>query len=162
MRKGEELPKIGYKFTPEQLRNMSLGHIGQVAWNKGNGGCKQGHDPNLYVAMPSGVKVCLGCKRKNGAKYRAKNREQIRLKTRLGRYNISIDDFQVLWHKQNGLCAICGKSLEGIKYRIDHDHNTTLVRGLLCVSCNTGIGFLKDSPEVLTNAARYLTNGNGG
>jgi len=151
--------KIGYKFTPEQREHLRLGHLGQVAWNKGNGGCKRGHAPSLYVAMPSGIKVCLGCRRENRAKYRAKNKEQIQLKSRLGRYGISIDEFESLWNRQNGVCAICGISLKEIKYRIDHDHNTGKVRGLLCISCNTGVGLFKDSPVILTGAVRYLEDG---
>jgi len=36
------------------------------------------------------------------------------------------------WHENR--CAICGASPRVV---IDHDHGTGLVRGLLCVSCNT-------------------------
>ena len=43
--------------------------------------------------------------------------------------------------------------------RIDHDHNTGKVRGLLCISCNTGVGLFKDSPVILTGAVRYLEDG---
>ena len=39
---------------------------------------------------------------------------------------------------------------------IDHNHKTGKVRGLLCGSCNTGIGLLKDSPDVLDAAIEYL------
>ena len=129
---------------------------GQTPWNKGTGGCKRGHDPSLYVRMPSGVYVCLGCKRENGAKYRAENKKRILFKNRLGRYGISAEEFETLWDKQNGACAVCGTSFNDNEYRIDHDHDTGKVRGLLCVSCNAGIGLLKDSPKVLLNAVKYL------
>ena len=98
---------------------------------------------------------------KIGYKFTPEQREHLRL-GHLGRYGISIDEFESLWNRQNGVCAICGISLKEIKYRIDHDHNTGKVRGLLCISCNTGVGLLKDSPGILASAARYLTNGKNG
>jgi hypothetical protein len=55
------------------------------------------------------------------------------------------------------LCAICESPLTGgYKVHIDHDHDTNIVRGILCKSCNNGIGFLKDSPAILRKAAIYL------
>ena len=146
----------GYKRTPEQRERMSAGHQGIEPWNKGTGGCKKGHDPKFYVRLSSGVFCCLECKRQNGAKYRAKNMERCRMANRVGRYNITVNDLDELWIKQNGVCAICGMALDPEKYRIDHDHNSGKVRGILCHSCNTGIGLLQDSPETLHNAARYL------
>jgi len=111
--------------------------------------------------MPgSGICVCLECKRENGARYRAKNQGTINLKNRTGRYNISIDDYQELLDSQNGRCAICGEAINQKTCRIDHSHVTGKVRGLLCVSCNTGIGLLKDSPDVLASAAEYLRKQN--
>lgn len=74
--------------------------------------------------------------------------------------------------KSNGIVAAHGKTGEGEVCQIcnctlvlekgarraclDHDHRTGLIRGWLCDSCNRGIGFLKDSPAVLTAALAYL------
>lgn len=155
------MPKKGYKFTSEQCDNLSQGHIGQIAWNAGAGGCKRGHAPDLYVAMPgTGVKVCLGCKRENGARYRTENRESIRRKNRLNRYGISETEFKHFWTAQGGACAICGLLFVEHEYHIDHDHKTGAVRGLLCVACNTAIGLLKESTEVLQEAIHYLERAN--
>ena len=155
------MPKKGYKFTPEQVANLSRGHIGQRAWNTGTGGCKRGHDPSLYVCLPSGVYVCLGCKRANSAKYRAANRKAVNLSNRVRRYSVSIEYFHELYDSQYGRCAICGDEIDLEDCRIDHDHESGEVRGLLCTSCNTGIGLLKESPDILQSAIEYLTDDRG-
>lgn len=70
------------------------------------------------------------------------------------KYHITRQQWDEILRVQNGVCASCEGSLE--KYHIDHNHNTQLIRGILCSSCNRGIGLLKDSPRVLRRAARYL------
>jgi hypothetical protein len=74
----------------------------------------------------------------------------------LGVCNTRYDEMLV---SQGGACAICDSSLNSSRYTklaVDHDHRTGKVRGLLCTSCNTGIGLFKDSPERLQAAIRYL------
>lgn len=48
--------------------------------------------------------------------------------------------------QQQYKCAVCGCSLKG-KLRggatLDHDHDTGIVRGVLCKVCNTGEGKLR-------------------
>jgi hypothetical protein len=151
------MPRRGHLYTPLQRENCRQGHLGQRPWNTGTGGCKRGHDAELWIVSPSGVALCLGCKRENGARYRQKNKASILFKSRIARYNLSPAAFTALWTMQEACCAICHAPFEGTAYRIDHDHTTGEVRGILCVSCNTGIGLLKDSPMVLRHAARYLT-----
>lgn len=53
-----------------------------------------------------------------------------------------------------GLCEICGTTDR--KLCVDHDHITGEIRGLLCSSCNVGLGYFRDSPELLTKAVQYL------
>lgn len=50
-------------------------------------------------------------------------------------------------------CEICG--VTKILKR-DHNHHTGEVRGCLCSSCNRGIEYLGDSPNVLRKAIQYL------
>jgi hypothetical protein len=53
-------------------------------------------------------------------------------------------------------CEICGDRLDESSLRIDHSHSTGAFRGILCGRCNSGLGFFKDSPGILTSAAKYL------
>ncbi len=80
---------------------------------------------------------------------------------------ITLDEHRELVEKQNNLCAICfmpetrkGKVTGGIlRLTIDHCHITNKVRGLLCHSCNTAIGKLKDDPVRMYRAIRYVKQG---
>lgn len=53
-------------------------------------------------------------------------------------------------------CQICGTIFGIQKAHVDHCHNTGKLRGLLCQTCNTGIGHLKDDIQTLQKAIKYL------
>lgn len=72
------------------------------------------------------------------------------------KYNISIEEYERLLHKQGGSCAICDTTLFGKKLAVDHDHETGAIRGLLCGNCNRGLGMFKDNPLYLKQAIKYL------
>ena len=69
------------------------------------------------------------------------------------RYGIGADDFDELVEQQGGGCAICGR--ENPEH-VDHDHETGEVRGVLCFSCNGGLGQFRDSIDAAANAVAYL------
>ncbi len=73
-------------------------------------------------------------------------------------YGMTPADYALMLKAQNDKCAICGR-LNGSQKRrlcVDHHHGSKLVRGLLCGSCNTGIGLLQEQPNLLRAAANYL------
>jgi hypothetical protein len=74
------------------------------------------------------------------------------------RYGITIEEYNKIFQKQKGKCAICGKHQAEFKVAlaVDHNHITNEVRGLLCCNCNMGIGRLQDNVEILNNAISYL------
>jgi hypothetical protein len=41
---------------------------------------------------------------------------------------------------------------------IDHDHRTGKIRGLLCMKCNRGMGYLNDDINLLQKAIEHLKN----
>jgi len=80
------------------------------------------------------------------------------------RHKITLEAYARKLEEQNGSCAIClGKNFNK-NLAIDHDHSCcpgeiscgNCLRGLLCTSCNSGIGNLKDDIGLLRNAIRYL------
>jgi hypothetical protein len=64
---------------------------------------------------------------------------------------------------QEDRCGICGKPPKKPRgLRIDHDHETGMVRGLLCNGCNTGLGSLGDDEAGLVRALAYILRSKGG
>lgn len=59
---------------------------------------------------------------------------------------------------QAGQCAICKCPVTVTTGRVDHDHKTKEIRGILCSPCNTGLGLFKDDPNLLSNAIGYLSS----
>ena len=98
---------------------------------------------------PSGhASMCRQCR---NSRYRSKNRS-----TRYQRvYGITLEEYETLLEKQNGVCGICKKA-QSTLLCVDHDHNTGQVRGLLCTPCNRGLGLLGDTLENIINAQNYL------
>lgn len=73
------------------------------------------------------------------------------------RYGISSEDYENILIKQQYVCVICqNKCKTGRNLAVDHDHNNGKIRGLLCSSCNQGLGNFKDSKELLQKAIKYL------
>jgi hypothetical protein len=88
------------------------------------------------------------------------------------RYGLRIEDYDELLLRQNGKCAIClhtprerleeentrggNVPIEERLLAVDHDHLTGNARGLLCWSCNTGLGHFKDNIESMGLAISYL------
>jgi hypothetical protein len=91
--------------------------------------------------------------------YYKKNPEAYKWRVRLNNYGITKEQFFEILDKQDNKCALCNKpfeSLWGNHCHIDHCHETDKVRGLLCMSCNVGLGMLGDTKEKLMKAINYL------
>lgn len=74
------------------------------------------------------------------------------------KFGISLAERDALAEQQGNHCSICGTHESELDKRlaVDHDHVTGAVRALLCQSCNLGLGFFKDRPELLEKAAEYV------
>lgn len=85
--------------------------------------------------------------------YYESRREQIMFQ----RYGILAEEYNDLIVNQGGVCKICGSlPPQNKKLDIDHCHSTGIVRGLLCNSCNRGLGYFKDNVNFLQKAQEYL------
>jgi hypothetical protein len=94
--------------------------------------------------------------------YRAKNKDKQKNYDLVKLYGITANDYDDLLKKQNGVCAICEKPETAVirnkrvRLAVDHDHTKGIIRGLLCMMCNHGIGRFKDDIKILQRAIDYL------
>lgn len=72
-------------------------------------------------------------------------------------YGLAMGEYEAMYQEQGGTCAICQRATGATKrLAVDHDHDTGLVRGLLCGPCNKLVGYFRNSPEAFDRAAAYL------
>lgn len=80
-----------------------------------------------------------------------------------------------LWKKNNPLpkdfrCPICtlskedftssGRYLTQSPFAVDHDHSTNRVRGWVCCTCNSAMGYIKDDVEAAARMIDFLNKSN--
>lgn len=87
---------------------------------------------------------------------------QYNRKYNLRKYGLTVEDYDRMFAEQGGACILCGNppNPDGVRaasrLHPDHDHVTGRVRDLLCLTCNVGIGHLRDDPALLRKAAEYI------
>ena len=91
-------------------------------------------------------------RRKRDPEAKAKSRKYQRLSV-LRQCGMSLEQARDWYDSVEKVCELCGSTE---KLGIDHDHDKKVIRGLLCRSCNLGIGHLKDDYVLLSNALDYL------
>jgi len=121
------------------------------------------------------MSACKECLKQESKQYRLQHQEQIRKRKKIHNkqfpnirrgykfknlYGITFDQYNLMFEKQNGCCAICGKSESEFKKRlyVDHGHETGKVRGLLCCNCNFKLSVIEDK-EFFEKANSYLKKG---
>lgn len=118
-----------------------------------------------YPSRKKYERYCKICARKREHRKKSRNPSLYRGHKLKRRYDISSEQYDELFQKQGGVCAICGKpertkSKDGItpiSLVVDHTHDgTKTVRGLLCTHCNFCLGHLFDRPKLAIKIANYL------
>lgn len=113
---------------------------------------------------------CKSCRKPKTRAYYATNsakvkqreyshKERRRANTLRYCYGISTEKYEQLLMQQNFGCAICHKpetKKNASNLCVDHCHKSGRIRGLLCHKCNSAIGKLGDSIELLESALAYL------
>jgi hypothetical protein len=87
------------------------------------------------------------CRKCKNARRRLRRTAEVNRKDLLWqRYRLTIDDYNKMFEKQEGRCAIC-KRQRPYLLLVDHCHKTHRVRGLLCKICNTFLAYIHDDPS---------------
>lgn len=112
-------------------------------------------DKNKYDGHASTCAQCCKDHRKNNSQLYKKYKRTTHLRSC---YGITPEQYNEMLLSQGAGCAICFSTNPGSKenFSVDHCHKTNQIRGLLCDTCNRGIGLLKDDPEILQQASEYL------
>ena len=73
-------------------------------------------------------------------------------------FGLTPEDYQEILDEQGGGCKICGKTARQNKKRlaVDHVQKPWQIRGILCNSCNRGLGCFRDDLTLLSRAIEYL------
>ena len=95
--------------------------------------------PSGYVGWQCYTAYLEGCRRAT-----ARNQK--------GKHGLTLEESREYIEK-HGPCHICGRSKD---LNVDHDHATGKIRGVLCNTCNMGLGCLGDNMDGLRKAAHYL------
>lgn len=73
------------------------------------------------------------------------------------RYGLSQDQYESLMRESGGKCQLCGSDQ---RLCVDHCHKSSVVRGILCLRCNTAIERIEEIPGFSRLAAEYLEKHN--
>jgi len=106
--------------------------------------CKREQQRSLYDD-PQYLKASI-------ARLQAWTRRKHHARYTRGKHGLTIEEARIRVNEA-GCCALCSSR---DTLRIDHDHSTGAIRGVLCNKCNLGLGMFKDDPEVLEAAAHYV------
>lgn len=79
-------------------------------------------------------------------------------------YGIELQEVEKMLCAQEGRCKICSSEIllhtksedKNKALCVDHCHTSGSVRGLLCNSCNRGLGFFKEDTSIVLRAYQYL------
>jgi len=71
-------------------------------------------------------------------------------------YGITVEEYDGISSMADGECVICGSNNNGNTLCLDHNHDTNVVRDMLCTQCNTAIGMFGEDVNRIKAAIDYL------
>lgn len=101
---------------------------------------------------------CAAAKRyRQTEKYKIALKRNAKIRS-LRQFGITLEQYDVMYKNQKGCCLICGRhQIEFTRrFAIDHDRETGVIGGLLCLNCNTGLGQFRHDINLMLKAIDYL------
>lgn len=73
-------------------------------------------------------------------------------------YGLTEDQYKKMCDDQDNRCAICKRHQSELKVAlaVDHNHDTGVVRQLLCRRCNSALGYIKEDINIALNLVEYI------
>ncbi len=161
--------------SPGTLLTMTLNHPvnTELIRCSPTTGCGQLKPRSRMVRCRTSDPLCMACYQR--ARRADQSPAEIRRANLWAKYRITPEEYDALRAKQDYRCGICGineaevdlirvggrprgdgQPLLKVPLAVDHDHKTGAIRGLLCPSCNAGLGAFGDDPNRLRAAIAYL------
>ena len=159
------------KFSDEEIaktHNTTVNYVRSCRYEKGYNTYKPIEkllglftDKEISEKLNISVQAVIHARQKRGIKPVKKtskykdNAEKQRATMYKANYGITLDEYNEMFEKQDGRCAIC-KEKQNNFLAVDHDHKSGQVRALLCRKCNLMLGFARDNKTILRLAIEYL------
>ena len=120
--------------------------------------CNEEKSFDFFYLQTSGYyyPYCKECNTARSREWRSNNKHQKYLNDIKVKFNVTNQQYDELFKAQKGSCAICEKKEINRRLSVDHCHKTLKVRGLVCRTCNLGIGYFMDDIALLKKAIKYL------
>ena len=151
------------KFCSRKCANINYYRNKSHYLNKQSKKYYQNHRQKILGQVKNWRQNNLEKDKKNKREYFKRIRKQTKNRDLIRLYGISYDEYCNLCFQQKNKCAICGKQItsklnipKSLVGYVDHNHQTNKIRGILCASCNLGLGAFRDNPKYLKLAIKYL------
>lgn len=102
---------------------------------------------------------CKPCNSIRSRDWKRENKQKHYLNKIKDKLKITHEQYETLFKRHNGKCAICFKEEKSRRLSVDHCHKSGAIRGLLCRTCNIALGYLNDDIQLFKNAILYLSEG---
>jgi Recombination endonuclease VII len=153
------------KWCPDCVAMLPHASFYKNAANKSDGlapYCKKHFDDRRRAKLLASPKQ-QAAKKIRDQRYRDRHQTRINIKHKCWTHGLTPEQYKQMYDEQNGLCAFSG-CLNPAE-DIDHDHETMIVRKLICHKHNMALGLFGDDPKMLREAADYVesfkVNANG-
>lgn len=149
-------------YTLEQLerrraQSKAYYQANRIGWQKKYAANRKAYSRAYYLANKERQAIQRDEHRKSRPDLFAAATARNNQKRRLARHGLTQAELDHLRLTQKNVCALCHNPAKGRKdLHIDHDHDTGVVRGLLCSGCNIALGLFKENTLTLTRAVAYL------
>lgn len=154
--------KLGYDSFCRSCRNLANKEYAARQLAKNPEETRRKYKEKSLKYYYNNIEKMRDITRKSAAKARLdpEKRAKINMRKRADGAGLSIEEFNILFDSQGNKCAICGATEPGgiktVGWNVDHCHQTSKVRFILCCHCNRGLGAFRDDPEIMRRAADLI------
>jgi len=140
------------KSCSNSIKNGGSGNVAPVSGNKKCAHCNEIKVLSDFYKYKNKDKIryhsiCDNCKKEVFKKYQKNT-------GRFKKHGITKEIYDKMMELQSGKCFICENDYD-VLY-IDHNHDTSIIRKLLCRDCNSALGLIKENKKTINNMKKYI------